>query len=135
VPAEEAAQLAQSLNERVGVVGVELMVERQRGAATAGAIAQPGRHGCPLPVAVVADHRRRPPGAQVRRVTGSSDTPDSSHKTMTARGRRAWLPDPRPVTLHPSLDGLLVTLDGPAGRALPPPAQPTAPRLPHLPGM
>jgi hypothetical protein len=77
----------------------------------------------------------RPRGAQVRRVTGSSDTPDSSQKTMTALRRRAFLPDPRPVALHPSLDSLLVTLDGPAGRALQPPAQPTAQQLPHMPGM
>src|SRR5215211_2731069 len=77
----------------------------------------------------------QPRGAQVRRVTGSSETPDSSQKTMTALRRRAFLPDPRPVALHPPLDGLLVTLDGPAGGTLQPPAQPTAQQLPHVPGM
>src|ERR671911_985443 len=77
----------------------------------------------------------QPRGAQVRRVTGSSETPDSSQKTMTALRRRAFLPDPRPVALHPPLDGLLVALDGPAGGALQPPAQPTAQQLPHVPGM
>ena len=77
----------------------------------------------------------QPRGAQVRRVTGSSETPDSSQKTMTALRRRAFLPDPWPVALHPPLDGLLVTLDGPAGGTLQPPAQPTAQQLPHVPGM
>src|SRR5918993_2046042 len=77
----------------------------------------------------------QPRGAQVRRVTGSSDTPDSSQKTMTALRRRALLPDPRPVALHPPPDGLLVTLDGPAGGTLQPPAQPAAQQLPHVPGM
>ena len=77
----------------------------------------------------------QPRGAQVRQVTTSSETPDSSQKTMTALRRRACLPDPRPVALHPPLDGLLVTLDGPAGGTLQPPAQPTAQQLPHVPGM
>src|SRR5215217_5955078 len=76
-----------------------------------------------------------PRGAQVRRVTGSSETPDSSQKTMTALRRRAFLPDPRPVALHPPLDGLLVALDGPAGGALQPPAQPAAQQLPHMTGV
>ena len=58
LPAEEAAQLAQGLDEGVGVVGVELVVEGQRGAATAGAVAQSGGHGCPLPLEPVAHHRR-----------------------------------------------------------------------------
>src|ERR671913_938574 len=77
----------------------------------------------------------QPRGAQVRRVTGSSETPDSSQKTMTALRRRAFLPDPRPVALHPPPDGLLVTLDGPPGGTLEPPAQPAAQQLPHVPGM
>src|SRR5215213_3191472 len=77
----------------------------------------------------------QPRGAQVRRVTGSSETPDSSQKTMTALRRRAFLPDPRPVALHPPLDGLLVALDGPAGGALQPPAQPAAQQLPHMTGV
>src|SRR5215216_5193415 len=54
---------------------------------------------------------------------------------MTAIRRRAFLPDPRPVALHPPLDGLLVALDGPAGGALQPPAQPAAQQLPHMTGV
>src|SRR5829696_2072237 len=76
-----------------------------------------------------------PRGAQVRRVTGSRETPDSSQKTMTALRRRAFLPDPRPVALHPPLDGSLVALDGPTGGALQPPAQPAAQQLPHMTGV
>jgi hypothetical protein len=76
-----------------------------------------------------------PRGAQVRRVTGSSEAPDSSQKTMTARRRRALLSDPRPVGLHPAGDGLLVAFDGAAGGALQPPAQPAAQQLPDVPGM
>src|SRR5215207_10197355 len=76
-----------------------------------------------------------PRGAQVRRVTGSRETPYSSQKTMTALRRRAFLPDPRPVALHPPLDGSLVALDGPTGGALQPPAQPAAQQLPHMTGV
>jgi hypothetical protein len=71
----------------------------------------------------------------MRRVAGSSDTPDSSQKTMTALRRRAFLPDPRPVALHPPHDGSLIALDGPAGGTLQPPAQPAAQQLPDVPGM
>src|SRR2546423_9157962 len=73
-----------------------------------------------------------PRGAQVRRTTGSSEIPDSSPKTMTALRRRAFLPDPWPVGLHPAGDGLLVALDGTAGGARPPPAPPAAPQRPDL---
>src|SRR5215207_6239817 len=76
-----------------------------------------------------------PRGAQVRRVTGSRETPYSSQKTMTALRRRAFLPDPRPVALHPPLDGSLVALDGPTGGALQPPAQPAAQQLQHMTGV
>ena len=71
----------------------------------------------------------------MRRVAGSSDTADSSQKTMTALRRRAFLPDPRPVALHPPHDGSLIALDGPAGGTLQPPAQPAAQQLPDVPGM
>src|SRR5215207_6205216 len=76
-----------------------------------------------------------PRGAQVRRTTGSSEIPDSSQKTMTALRRRAFLPDPWPVGLHPAGDGLLVALDGTAGGTLQPPAQPAAQQLPDVPRM
>jgi hypothetical protein len=76
-----------------------------------------------------------PRGAQVRRVTGSSEIPDSSQKTMTALRRRAFLPDPWPISLHPAHDGSLVALDGPAGGTLQPPAQPAAQQLPDVPRM
>ena len=68
-------------------------------------------------------------------MTGSSEAPDSSQNTMTARRRRALLPDPRPVLGHPAGDGLLVTLDRAAGGALQPPAQPAAQQLPDVAGM
>src|SRR6266511_1469209 len=76
-----------------------------------------------------------PRGAQVRRTTGSSDTPDSSQNTMTALRRLAFFPDPWPVSLHPPGDRLLVAFDGAAGGALQPPAQPAAQQLPHVTGM
>src|SRR6266536_4846880 len=89
LPAKEAAQLVQGLDERVGVVGDWLVVEGQLRAATAGAVAQRGGHGGALPLEVVADDGVRPRGAQVRRVTGNSEAPDSSQNTMAARRRRA----------------------------------------------
>src|SRR5215217_6911408 len=76
-----------------------------------------------------------PRGAQVRRVTGSSEAPDSSQNTICALRRRAFLPDPWPISLHPAGDRLLVALDGPAGGTLQPPAQPAAQQLPDVPGM
>ena len=66
LPAEEAAQLAQGLDEGVGVVGVRLMVKGEGRAAAAGAVAQAGRHRRPLPVEVVVEDGGDPawrPGA------------------------------------------------------------------------
>src|SRR5687767_11046754 len=76
-----------------------------------------------------------PTGAQVRRVTGSSDAPDSSQNTITARRRRARARMLGPVLGHPTGDGLLVTLDGAAGGALQAPAHALAQQLPGVAGM
>jgi hypothetical protein len=76
-----------------------------------------------------------PRGAQVRRTTGSSDTPDSSQKTMTAPRRRAFLPDPWPVGGDPAGDRLLVAFGGAAGGALQAVAHAVAQQLPHVAGM
>ena len=43
-----------------------------------------------------------PRGAQVRRVTGSSETPDSSQNTIAARRRRALRRILGPVLGHPA---------------------------------
>src|SRR5215207_582591 len=75
-----------------------------------------------------------PRGAQVRRVTGSSEAPDSSQNTITARRRRALRQILGPVLGDPAGDGLLVTLDGAAGGALQPPAH-AAQQLPDVAGM
>src|SRR5215212_4335153 len=75
-----------------------------------------------------------PRGAQVRRVTGSSEAPDSSQNTMAARRRRALRQILRPVLGHPAGDGLLVALDGAAGGTLQPPAH-AAQQLPGVAGM
>src|SRR5215207_2958736 len=75
-----------------------------------------------------------PRGAQVRRVTGNSEAPDSSQNTITARRRRALRQILRPVLGHPAGDGLLVALDGAAGGALQPPAH-AAQQLPGVAGM
>src|SRR5215207_62491 len=75
-----------------------------------------------------------PRGAQVRRVTGSSEAPLSSQNTITARRRRALRQILRPVLGHPAGDGLLVTLHRAAGGALQPPAQ-AAQQLPGVAGM
>src|SRR5215218_1107462 len=75
-----------------------------------------------------------PRGAQVRRMTGNSEAPDSSQNTSTARRRRALRQILRPVVGHPAGDGLLVALDGAAGRALQPPAH-AAQQLPGVAGM
>src|SRR5215211_3056504 len=75
-----------------------------------------------------------PRGAQVRRVTGSSEAPDSSQNTMAARRRRALRQILGPVLGDPAGDGLLVTLDGTAGGALQPPAH-AAQQLPDMAGM
>src|SRR6266542_714004 len=75
-----------------------------------------------------------PTGAQVRRTTGSSETPDSSKKTITALRRRAFLPDPRPVLRNPAADRRLVALQRASGGALQAPAHlPQHP--PDVPGM
>src|SRR5215216_5150494 len=75
-----------------------------------------------------------PRGAQVRRVTGNSEAPDSSQNTITARRRRALRQILRPVLGHPAGDGLLVALDGAAGGTLQPPAH-AAQQLPGVAGM
>ncbi len=75
-----------------------------------------------------------PRGAQVRRVTGSSEAPDSSQNTIAARRRRALRRILRPVLGDPAGDRLLVALDGAAGRALQAPAH-AAQQLPGVAGM
>jgi hypothetical protein len=67
-----------------------------------------------------------PTGAQVRRTTGSSETPDSSQNPITARRRRALRQILRPVLGHPAGDGLLVAFDRAAGGALQAVVQPVA---------
>src|SRR6266571_6282130 len=75
-----------------------------------------------------------PRGAQVRRVTGSSDAPDSSQNTMMARRRRAPARILGPVLGHPAGDRLLVTLNRAAGGALQAPAH-AAQQLPGVAGV
>src|SRR6266540_2482070 len=77
----------------------------------------------------------RPTGAQVRRTTGSSETPDSSQNTTTARRRRALRQILRPALGHPTGDGLLVALDRAAGGALQAVVQAVAQQLPDVAGM
>ena len=55
-------------------------------------------------------------------VTGSSEAPDSSQNTITARRRRALARILWAVLSDPAGDGLLVALDRAAGGALQPPA-------------
>src|SRR5512132_824258 len=76
-----------------------------------------------------------PRGAQVRRTTGSSDTPASSQNTTTARRRRALRQILGPALGHPTGDGLLVALDRAAGWALQAVAHAVAQQLPDVPGM
>ncbi len=76
-----------------------------------------------------------PLGAQVRRVTGNSEAPDSSQNTMTARRRRALARILGPVLGHPAGDGPLVTLDRAAGGALQAVVQPVAQQLPDVAAM
>jgi len=76
-----------------------------------------------------------PRGAQVRRVTGSSEAPLSSQNTIAARRLRALARILGPVLGHPAGDGPLVTLDGPAGGALQAVVQAVAQQLPDVPGM
>src|SRR5213592_516397 len=75
-----------------------------------------------------------PRGAQVRRVTGSSEAPDSSQNTSTVRRQRALRQILGPVLGHPAGDRLLVAFDRAAGGALQPPAQATQ-QLPGMAGM
>jgi hypothetical protein len=76
-----------------------------------------------------------PRGAQVRRVTGNSEAPDSSQNTIAARRRRALARMLGPVLGHPAGDGGLVAFDRAAGGALQAVVQPVAQQLPHMPGM
>jgi hypothetical protein len=76
-----------------------------------------------------------PTGAQVRRTTGSSETPDSSQNTTTARRRGALRQSLRPVLGHPTGDGLLVALDRATGGALQSVVQAAAQQLPDVAGM
>src|SRR5829696_2824315 len=73
-----------------------------------------------------------PRGAQVRRVTGSSEAPDSSQNTITARRRRALRRILGPVLSHPAGNRPLVTLDRAASRALEPVTQAAAQQLPDM---
>src|SRR5215218_11307403 len=75
-----------------------------------------------------------PRGAQVRRVTGSSEAPLSSQNTITARRRRALRQILGPVLGHPAGDRLGVALDGAAGGPLQAPAH-AAQQLPGVAGM
>src|SRR5919201_1731584 len=72
-----------------------------------------------------------PRGAQVRRVTGSSEAPLSSQNTITARRRRALRQILRPVLSHPAGDRLLVAFHGAPAGALQPPAH-AAQQLPGV---
>src|SRR6266581_899551 len=76
-----------------------------------------------------------PRGAQVRRVTGSSEAPDSSQNTMAARRLRAAARILGPVLGHPAGDGPLVALDGAAGGAVQAVAQAVAQQLPDVAAM
>jgi hypothetical protein len=76
-----------------------------------------------------------PRGAQVRRVTGNSEAPDSSQNTIVALRRRAAARILRPVLGHPAGDGPLVALDGAAGGALQAVVQSVAQQLPGVAGM
>src|SRR4029453_4889134 len=77
----------------------------------------------------------RPRGAQVRRVTGNSEAPDSSQNTIAARRRRALARILGPVLGHPAGDRLLVALDGAAGGALQGVAHAVAQQLPGVAGV
>src|SRR6266568_8147117 len=76
-----------------------------------------------------------PRGAQVRRVTGSSEAPDSSQNTIAARRRRALARMLGPVLGHPAGDGPLVALHRAAGGALQAVVQAMAQQLPDVAGM
>src|SRR4029453_15425138 len=76
-----------------------------------------------------------PRGAQVRRVTGNSEAPDSSQNTITARRRRAFARILGPDLAHPVGEGPLVAFNGAAGGALQAVVQPVAQQLPYVAGM
>src|SRR6266536_3362733 len=76
-----------------------------------------------------------PTGAQVRRVTGSSEAPDSSQNTMAARRRRALRRMLGPALGDPAGDRGLVTLHRAAGGALQPVAHAVAQQLPGVAAM
>src|SRR6266704_480011 len=76
-----------------------------------------------------------PRGAQVRRVTGSSEAPDSSQNTIAARRLRARARMLGPVVGHPAGDRPLVTLHRAAGGTLQPVVQPVAQQLPDVAAM
>src|SRR6266511_4304019 len=76
-----------------------------------------------------------PRGAHVRRVTGSSEAPDSSQNTMAALRRRAAARILGPVLGHPAGNRPLVALDGAAGGALQAVAHAVAQQLPGVAGM
>jgi hypothetical protein len=132
---EEAAQPFQRADQGVGVIGADLVVEGQLGAAATGAVAQPGRHRGSLPLEAVADHRGVPLGAQVRLVTGNRDAPDSPQNTKTARRRRALRRILGPVLGHPAGNRPLVTLHGAASGTQQPVVQAVAQQLPHVPAV
>jgi hypothetical protein len=76
-----------------------------------------------------------PRGDQVRRTGGISETADSSKKTIQAVSAAAPFFDPRPLVLHPVLDGLLVALAGPPLGPLQRPAEALAQDHPHMAGV
>jgi len=76
-----------------------------------------------------------PRGAHVRRVTGSSEAPDSSQNTMAARRRRAAARMLGPVLGNPAGNRPLVAFDGAAGGALQAVVQAVAQQLPGVAGM
>src|SRR6266511_540523 len=76
-----------------------------------------------------------PRGAHVRRVTGSSEAPDSSQNTIAALRRRAAARILGPVLGHPAGNRPLVALDGAAGGTLQPVVQAVAQQLPRVAGM
>jgi hypothetical protein len=75
-----------------------------------------------------------PLGAQVVRVIGVSETPDSSKKQMTAL-RRLALFYPGPVLSGPGSDCFLVALPGPPGGTPQAPAKLAPEQLPDVGGM
>ena len=77
LPAQEDPQLVQGLDERVGVVGVGLVVEGQRRAAAARPVAQAGRHRGPLPLEVVAED-----GGVAARRPGPADDRQQRHARL-----------------------------------------------------